>query len=68
MTEVSVLKHVNWNCKLYLKTDFSDYANDDILSQKNDDSVLYSVTFYSKNLLLTECNYEIYDKKLLIII
>jgi len=26
------------------------------------------VTFYSKNLLLTKCNYEIYDKELLAIV
>ena len=68
MTEASVLKHFNQNCELYLKTDSSDYVNSDVLSQKNDDDVLHSVAFYSKNLLLTECNYEIYDKELLIII
>ncbi len=26
------------------------------------------MTFYSKNLLLTKCNYEIYDKELLAIV
>ena len=68
MTEASVLKHFNQNCELYLKTDSSDYVNSDVLSQKNDNNILYSVTFYSKNLLSAECNYEIYDKELLIII
>ena len=32
MTEVSVLKHFDWNCELYLKTDFSDYINSSVLS------------------------------------
>jgi hypothetical protein len=34
--------------------------------RKNDE--LHSVTFFSKNLASTECNYEIYDKKLLTIV
>ena len=68
MTEASVLKHFNQNCELYLKTDSSDYVNSDVLLQKDDDGVFHSVAFYSKNLLLAECNYEIYDKELLVII
>ena len=68
MTEASVLRHFDQNCELYLKTDSSDYVNSDVLLQKNDDDILHSVAFYSKNLLLTECNYKIYDKELLAII
>ena len=68
ITEASVLKHFDQNWESYLKTDSSDYVNEGVLSQKNDDSVLHSVTFYSKNLLPAECNYEIYNKKLLAII
>ena len=68
MTEASVLRHFNQNRELYLKTDSSDYVNSDVLSQKDDNDVLHSVAFYSKNLLPAECNYEIYDKELLIII
>ena len=68
MTEAPVLRHFNWNHELYLKTDSSDYINSGVLSQKDDDSVLHSVTFYSKNLLPAECNYEIYNKELLAII
>ena len=51
-----------------LETDSSDYVNGGVLSQKNDSGVLYLVTFYSKNLLPAECNYEIYDKEFLVII
>ena len=68
MTEASVLRHFDQNHESYLKTDSSDYVNSDVLLQKDDDGVLHSVAFYSKNLLLTECNYKIYDKKLLAII
>ena len=68
MTEASVLRHFDQNRELYLKTDSSNYVNSDVLSQKDDDDVLHSVAFYSKNLLPAECNYEIYDKELLIII
>ena len=68
MTEASVLRHFDQNCESYLKTDSSDYVNSDVLLQKDDDGVLHSVAFYSKNLLPAECNYKIYDKKLLTII
>ena len=39
-----------------------------MLSQYDDEEVLHLVIFYSRNLISIECNYEIYDKKLLIII
>ena len=68
MTEAPVLRHFDRNCKSYLETDSSNYVNSSVLSQKDDDSVLHPVTFYSKNLLPAECNYEIYNKELLAII
>ena len=54
--------------KTILKIDLLNYVNDEILFQQDDDKVLHLVTFFSKSILLVECNYEIYDKKLLIII
>ena len=51
-----------------LEIDSSDYINGGVLSQKDDSGVLYPVAFYNKNLLPAECNYEIYDKELLVII
>ena len=47
---------------------FLNYVNEGVLSQYNDKGVLYSMIFYSKNLISIECNYQIYDKKLFIII
>ncbi len=65
---VLVLKHFNSIREAILKTDFLNYVNDEVLSQYDDEDILHSVIFYSKNMILAECNYEIYDKKLLIII
>ncbi len=68
MTEVSILRHFDQNRETILETDSFNYVNDDILSQYDDEETLHSMIYYSKNLSLAECNYEIYDKKLLAII
>ncbi len=68
VSSISVLRHFNSKWQTILKIDASDYVKDEILSQYNDESVLHSVAFYSKSMILAECNYHIYDKKLLIII
>ncbi len=68
MTEVSILRHFDQNRKTILETDSFDYVNDDILSQYDNEETLHLMIYYSKNLSFAECNYEIYDKKLLAII
>ena len=68
MTEASILRHFDQNRKTILETDSFNYVNDDILSQYDDKETLHSMTYYSKNLSFAECNYKIYDKKLLAII
>ncbi len=68
MMIVFVLKHFNSIRETILKMNFLNYVNDEVLSQYNDEDILHSMIFYSKNMIFTECNYEIYDKKLLIII
>ncbi len=68
MTTVFVLKHFDSIREAILKTDFLNYVNDEVLSQYDDENILHSMIFYSKNMILAECNYEIYDKELLIII
>ncbi len=65
---IFVLKHFDSIRKVILKTDFLNYVNDEVLSQYDDEEILHSMIFYSKNIIFAECNYEIYDKKLLIII
>ena len=68
ITEVSILRHFDQNKETILETDSFNYVNDDILSQYNDEETLHSMIYYSKNLSFAECNYKIYDKKLLAII
>jgi len=68
MTEAFILRHFDQNKKTILETDSFNYVNDDILSQYDNKETLHSMIYYSKNLSLTECNYKIYDKKLLAII
>ncbi len=68
MTETSILRHFDQTHETILKTDSFDYVNDEVLSQYDDEEVLHLIAFYNKNMFSTECNYEIYDKKLLIII
>ncbi len=65
---VLVLKHFDSIREVILKTDFLNYVNNEVLSQYDDEDILHSVIFYSKNMIFAECNYKIYDKKLLIII
>ena len=66
--QTSILRHFDRFRKVILKTDSSDYVNREVLSQYDDENNLHSMTFYNRNLLFAECNYEIYDKKLLIIV
>jgi len=68
VTTVLILKHFNLIREAILKTDFLNYVNDEVLSQYDDENILHSMIFYSKNMILAKCNYKIYDKKLLIII
>ena len=68
MTEIFILRHYDRIKQIILKIDFSNYVNAKVLSQYDDEKVLHLVTFYSRNMISVECNYEIYDKKLLIII
>ncbi len=68
MTTVLVLKHFDSIREAILKINFSNYVNDEVLSQYDDEDILHSMIFYSKNMISAECNYEIYDKELLTII
>ncbi len=68
MMTAFILKHFNLIKEAILKTNFLNYVNDEVLSQYDDKDILHSMIFYSKNMILAECNYKIYDKELLIII
>ena len=68
MIEISIFRHYDRNRKTILKIDFSNWCLNEILSQYDDDEILHSITFFNKKMISVECNYEIYDKKLLTII
>ncbi len=68
ISSISVLRHFDVKRQAILKIDAFNYVKDDILSQYDDESVLHSIVFYSKSMISAECNYHIYDKKLLAII
>jgi hypothetical protein len=66
--EASILTYFDLKKQTYIKSDFFDFVFARILSQIRKNDELHLVTFFSKNLVLIECNYEIYDKKLLTIV
>ena len=65
---ILVLRHFDLKRQTILKIDASNYVKGEILSQYNDENVFHSIVFYSKSMIFAECNYHIYDKKLLVII
>ncbi len=60
--------HYNPDLPVTVKTDASDYVVTEVMSQRDDNEQLRPVTYFSFKMLSAECNYEIYDKKLLAII
>ena len=65
---VLILQHFNSNLKTWIETDVFDWIVVAILSQRDIDEQLHSVIYMSKKMSSVECNYEIYDKKLLAIV
>ena len=51
-----------------MKADTSDQAQKSVLSQSNKLENIYLVVFYSQKFTELKLNYEIYNKKLLIIV
>jgi hypothetical protein len=66
--EILILSYFSSELKTFLESDSSDYVSIEILFQKKDDDLIKSVIYFFKTLSSAECNYEIYDKKLLAII
>jgi len=63
-----ILHHYNSDHKIVIEIDVLNYVFEDILSQYNENEILYSVTYFLKKHNSVECNYEIYDKELMIIV
>ena len=68
MCEAPILCHFDPSKQCFIETDLSDYVNASVLSQLDDEGVLHPVAYFSRKMAPAECNYEIYDKKLLAII
>jgi len=51
-----------------IEIDASNYVFKNILSQYNENEIFHSVTYFSKKHNSVKCNYEIYDKELMIIV
>ncbi len=64
---VSILVSFDHTCTTVIKTDFSGWCIDEILLQLIN-NVWRFCAYYSKKNASAECNYEIYDKEMLIII
>ncbi len=60
--------HYNLNLLVTVKIDVFDYVVIKVMSQRDDNEQLRSVIYFSFKMLFAECNYKIYDKKLLAII
>lgn len=67
-TTAPILAHSDPEEEITVETDASDYVSAGILSQYDDEEILRPVAYYSKKYSPTECNYEIDDKELLVII
>ena len=67
-TSVPILAHFYFDRDVIVETDTSDYISAGVLSQYGSDSILHPVAFFSNKHSPAECNYEIYDKKLMAIV
>jgi hypothetical protein len=61
----SILHHFDPERKMVLETDTSNLVIAGVLSQYDDNNILYPVAYFSRKHSPAEINYKIYDKKLL---
>ncbi len=63
-----ILYHYNSDHKIVIKINASNYVFKDIFFQYDENKILHSITYFSKKHNSVECNYEIYNKKFMIIV
>jgi len=63
-----VLQHSDHEREVIIVTDVSYYVSAGVLSQYDDEGVLHPVAYFSKKHTPAECNYDIYDKDVMVII
>ena len=66
--KVSIFQHFDSLKSIRVKIDVSDKIIKEILCQSNDEDHWHSVIYFSRKMISIECNYEVHDKKLLIIV
>ena len=67
-TTAPVLTHFDFEKDVVIETDASDFVSAGIMSQRDDEGILHPVAYYSKKHSPAECNYDIYDKKLMAVV
>ncbi len=63
-----ILRHYNSDHKIVIKINALNYVFEDILFQYDENEVLHSVAYFFKKHNSVKCNYEIYNKELMIIV
>ena len=67
-TKGLILAIFNLAKKIIIEIDINMSALDLVLSQPDEKKRLYPIIFYSKKFTASKLNYDIYDKKLLVIV
>ena len=65
---VFILLHFDLEKQIIMKFNVLNYIVVEIISQYDNDENLRFITYFSMKMLFVKCNYEIYDKRFLIII
>ena len=63
-----IFRHYDSSFKIVMKIDVLNYVFENVSSQYDKEKTFHLVIYFSKKHFSIECNYEIYDKKLLIIV
>jgi len=67
-TSEIILHHYNSDYKIVIEINVSNYVFKDIFFQYDENEILHSVAYFLKKHNSVKCNYEIYDKELMIIV
>lgn len=68
LTTAPTLRHCDHSREVTIETDASDYVSAGVLSQRDDDGVIHQAAFFSKKQSPAECNYDIYDEEVMVIV
>jgi hypothetical protein len=67
-TIAPLLIHANLSKPFVLETNVFDFALGVIFSQPKEDNLFHLIGFWSCKIFFIEINYEIYDKKFLVVV